>query len=263
MYKAVFLDLDGTLLDNEKNISKENIEAIERAKAKGVLVCICSGRQIDITREYKNMAHASNYMICSNGAIIYDDDLGEELFSAYMEKDFCKEAYEYVEKNGLTIRFDTKYGRYVNNENFNTSTEILLTEGIDKFLADNEIIQMSIVGNTFEEIDKARDSLNVEGKNTSIGNRYSEEFPKHYCAFNCINDSVSKGNAIRGLCKYLKIDLKDIIAIGDESNDVSMVEVAGLGIAMENGFDDVKAVAKEITKSNVENGVAFILNKYI
>ena len=78
-----------------------------------------------------------------------------------------------------------------------------------------------------------------------------------------MNDSVSKGNAILGLCKYLRIDMKDVIAIGDEVNDVPMVEVAGLGVAMENAFEEVKKVAKEITKSNVENGVAYILNKYI
>ena len=124
MYKAVFLDLDGTLLDNEKRISEENINAIEKAKDKGVFVCICSGRQIDITRKFKEIAHASQYMICSNGAIIYDDDSHEELFSANIDKAFCKEVYEYVESNSLVARFDTKYGRYVNNDSLNVSTEI-------------------------------------------------------------------------------------------------------------------------------------------
>ena len=73
MYKAVFLDLDGTLLDNEKKISKENIEAIDKARKKGAIVSICSGRQIDVTSGFKDMAHADSIMICSNGAIIYDD----------------------------------------------------------------------------------------------------------------------------------------------------------------------------------------------
>ena len=57
--------------------------------------------------------------------------------------------------------------------------------------------------------------------------------------------------------------MKDVIAIGDELNDISMIKEAGLGVCMENGFDEVKAVAKEITKTNLENGVAYIINKYI
>lgn len=264
MYKAIFLDLDGTLLDNEKNISKENIDAIERAKAMGVLVCICSGRQIDITRKYKEMAHASNYMICSNGAIIYDDDTKEELFGANMDEAFCKEVYNYAQENGLTVRLDTKYGRFVNNEKRNVSTEILITEGIDTFLAENKVTQLSIAGDDMEDVQKAIDELKVEERETvKVGNLYSEVFPFKYSCLNCINKSVSKGNAISGLCKYLKIDIKDVIAMGDELNDLSMVEMAGLGVAMGNAFDEVKAAANEVTKTNIENGVAYIINKYI
>ena len=264
MYKAVFLDLDGTLLDNEKKISKENIEAIDKAREKGTIVSICSGRQIDVTRGFKDMAHADSIMICSNGAIIYDDDTKKELYAVYVDKEFCKKAYEYAELNNLTVRFDTKYGRFVNNEDRNVSTEILLTENIDKFLDENGIIQLSVAGNNFDEIDKAIEDLKInERMEVSLGNRYLETFPIEYCCFNVISKNVSKGNAMVGLCKYLKIDMKDVIAIGDELNDISMIKEAGLGVCMENGFDEVKAVAKEITKTNLENGVAYIINKYI
>ena len=264
MYKAVFLDLDGTLLDNEKKISKENISAIEKAKEKGVLVCICSGRQIDITRKFKELAHASKYMICSNGAIIYDDDSHEELFSAYIDKASCKKVYDYVESNGLVARFDTKYGRFVNNDSLNSSSEIVITEGIDDFFEHNNVIQLSVAGNSFDEIDKAIADLNIENSYTiKLVNRYSEIYPFNYCCFSCINKNASKGNAIIGLCKYLKIDIKDIIAIGDELNDLSMIKTAGLGVAMGNAFEEVKKVANEVTKTNMENGVAHIINKYI
>ncbi len=264
MYKAVFLDLDGTLLDNEKRISEENINAIEKAKDKGVFVCICSGRQIDITRKFKEIAHASQYMICSNGAIIYDDDSHEELFSANIDKAFCKEVYEYVESNSLVARFDTKYGRYVNNDSLNVSTEIVITEGIDNFLEHNNVIQLSVVGHSFDEIDKAIVDLKIENSYSNrVVNRYSEKYPINYWCLNIINKSASKGNAITGLCKYLKIDTKDVIAIGDDMNDSSMIDIAGLGVAMGNASEEVKKVANEVTKTNIENGVAHIINKYI
>jgi hydroxymethylpyrimidine pyrophosphatase-like HAD family hydrolase len=73
--------------------------------------------------------------------------------------------------------------------------------------------------------------------------------------------NVSKGNAIYGLCKFLKIDINDVIAIGDGINDISMIKVVGLGVAMENGEPEVKAVAKEITTTNLENGVAKVLKE--
>ena len=264
MYKAIFTDLDGTLLDDKKNVSKENIEAIEKAIEKGAFVCVCSGRQIDITRTFKNNAHASNYMICSNGAIIYDDLSHEVLFASTVDQGFCKEVYEYVENNGMTARFDTRHGRFVNNNNYNVSTEVLITEGIDEFLLENEVIQVSIAGDSFEKIDLAVQDLDIQNRATvKVENRYHTTLPIEYYCINCINKNVSKGNAISGLCKYLKIDMKDVIGIGDELNDISMIEMAGLGVAMENALDEVKAVANEVTKTNTENGVAHIINKYI
>ena len=77
-----------------------------------------------------------------------------------------------------------------------------------------------------------------------------------------INKNASKGNAIYGLCKYLKIDLKDVIVIGDDKNDLSMFKVAGVSVAMENASRELKKEADEITKSNIQNGVAEVLYKY-
>ena len=99
MYKAVFLDLDDTLLDSNKNISEENKEAIEYAKQKGGLVCIASGRSIEITKKYRNLVNASTYVIYSNGAGIFDCDANEKLFSADIEKEIVLELYDYSVKN--------------------------------------------------------------------------------------------------------------------------------------------------------------------
>ena len=264
MYKAIFLDLDGTLLDNEKNISEENINAIKMAKTRNIIVCICSGRSIDITRKYKEIANASNYMICSNGAFIYDDEKNEEIFSSSIDKKFCKDVFDYAERNCLTVRLDTTYGRFTNNKKYSAPTEKLIEEGINNFLEKNRVIQLSLSDESIAKIDKSIDELEIKNnKNINLGNKYLEKFPvKHFC-FNCVNNSVSKGDAMLKLCKHLKIDLKDVIAIGDELNDLSMIEIAGLGVAMGNAFAEVKAIANEITKTNTENGVAYIINKYI
>ena len=80
---------------------------------------------------------------------------------------------------------------------------------------------------------------------------------------NIINKNTSKGNAINGLCKYLKLNINDVIACGDDLNDISMIQTVGLGVAMGNAVPIVKEYAKEVTKTNIENGVAEVLfNKF-
>ena len=77
------------------------------------------------------------------------------------------------------------------------------------------------------------------------------------------NPTISKGNAMAGLCKFLKIDLKDTVAIGDKINDISMIKMAGLGVAMGNATEDVKKVADFITTTNDEDGVAKVLENIL
>ena len=219
MYKAVFLDLDGTLLTDDKKVSEENKKAIKYVQSKGGIACICSGRQKDAVKAYKEMAGCDKYIICSNGTQIYDCEKDEELFSCNLERSICNTLANYVIENNFYIRIETSYCRYVNSKDYFVKYEIIL---------DNP----------------------------------DEHAAKAWSA-NIINKNASKGNAIHGLCKYLKIDIEDVIAMGDDSNDISMMKTVGLGVAMGNAGDDVKKYAKEIAKTNMENGVAEILyNKF-
>ena len=74
---------------------------------------------------------------------------------------------------------------------------------------------------------------------------------------NVINSNASKGNAINGLCKYLKIEVNDVIAMGDDLNDISMMQAVGMGVAMGNAIDKLKEVATFVTKPNYENGIEY------
>lgn len=263
MYKAVFLDLDDTLLDNEKNISKENLEAIKYVKEKGGLVCIASGRSIELTKKYREMADTSRYIIYSNGAGIFDCDANDKLFSADIEKETCFDLYNYAIENNYGIRIDTAYGRYITDEKYAVGFEILLQPGEGKdIISDNDILQISMITETEEKRKEMIDFVNSNiAKTVKVENIFKTGRKEEFFAINIINTSASKGNAINGLCKYLKIDIKDVIAIGDGINDISMIKTAGLGVAMENGDPELKAVAKEITSTNLDNGVAKILKE--
>lgn len=266
MYKAVFLDLDGTLLDEEKNISKENKDAIKYARSKGAYVCICTGRQIDIANGFKEEAGADRYLIFSNGAGIYDCEENQILYTSLVPKEIGYKLHNYVIQKGVFIRVDTKYGRYINDEKYKVNTEVVFKEEeAQYFYNENEVLQISIGSESEEIIDSISEEIKIKmGNLVKIENRYSLNLNGHTVwLINVINKSTSKGNAINGLCKYLKMDVNDVIACGDDLNDISMMKTVGLGIAMGNALDVVKNEAKEITKTNVENGVAYVLlNKF-
>lgn len=261
MYKAVFLDLDDTLLDSNKNISEENKEAIKYVQDKGGLVCIASGRSIEATKKYKNMAGASRYIIYSNGAGIFDCDANEKLFSADIEKEICFKLYNYSLENDIGIRMDTPYGRFISEEKYALKLDIVFKpEEGENIIIDNDVLQISFLSEEEDKRSKAIDFVKENiPKTIKIENIFKTGYQEEFFAINLVNTNVSKGNAINGLCKFLKIDIKDVIAIGDGLNDISMIKTAGLGVAMENAEPELKAVADEITTTNLENGVAKIL----
>ena len=136
-----------------------------------------------------------------------------------------------------------------------------IEEGKDIIL-DNDILQISFLMETEEERKEAIDFVKENvSTNIKIENIFKTGYNEEFFAINIVNTNVSKGNAIYGLCKFLKIDINDVIAIGDGINDISMIKVAGLGVAMENGEPELKSVADEITTTNLENGVAKVLKE--
>ena len=251
------------LKDNEKNISNENIEAIKYVKEKGGFVFIASGRSIEVTKKYKNLADTSRYIIYSNGAGIFDCDANDKLFSADIEKEICFDLYNYAMENNYGIRIDTPYGRYISDEKYAIKLDIVLKEGEGKdIILDNDILQISLLTETEEKRKESIDFVKEKiSSSVKVENVFKTGYSEEFFAINIVNTNVSKGNAINGLCKFLKIDIKDVIAIGDGINDISMLKMAGLGVAMGNGEPEAKAVADIVTSTNLENGVAKVLKE--
>ena len=263
MTKIIFFDLDGTLLNEEKQILNENKEAIKKARENGIEVVICSGRQQSQVRFYKEEAGAGRYVITTNGAEIYDTEADEQLFNCSLEKDFCKEFYNYIMEKGLFFRLDTKYARYFNQEKNRIMNEILFNEEPNRFFKENDILQISVGSIDSKKIDDTIQYLK-KFSDIKIENRYIAKLTAGPLdIINIINKNASKGNAIRGLCKYLKINLEDAVCFGDDSNDISMFQIVGHPVAMGNAFDELKLIAKEVTKKNDEPGIAEVLNRLI
>lgn len=197
MYKAVFLDLDGTLLDDEKNISKENIEAINYAISKGNFVYLCSGRPIDAIKKYWKKVNASRYIIYSNGAGIYDIQSNETIFSSNIDKNICLNIYNLALQNQLCVRLDTPYSRFITNKKFGLSTDIVITESIEDFMKNNDVLQISLIDNTSKNIEKFINYINnINFYSVQIEDIFITGKNNNFYALNIINKSASKGNAI-------------------------------------------------------------------
>ena len=261
MYQAVFIDIDKTLLNNSGKITENTISAIEKAKEKGIKIIIISGRSRMSAIQFKEFS--SGYMVNCNGAEIYDCQKNEVLFQSVIENKYCKKLYEIAENEDFVIKLDFGFSRAVNNSEYMEDYEIHLTESIEEFLNKNNVLQIAMCHENLEKIENLKKYIHTNTE-LSITNQFIWEVnSKIMHSIHITNKGVSKGNAMSGLCKFLKIDLKNVTAIGDKTNDISMIEMAGVGVAMGNAIEEVKQIADFITTSNEEDGVAKVLEKIL
>ena len=264
MYKIIFIDIDGTLRNDKKEITEKTKETIRKTIEKGIYVLICSGRPTKYVEEVSKETLASNYVIGCNGGEIYDYKEKKTIHLNALEKEEVIALWHIAETYDVQLIMISDGKRMVRKQT-DDETDILLEESIESFVTDNPITQCVFTSLILENIRKIKEEIN-DIKNIEIVNLskclLNSEFPKEKPFFLDITcKGTSKGNAIKKLCEYLKIDLKDSMAIGDSYNDVTMFEVVGHSVAMGNAPEDIKKIVDEVTDTNNEDGVAKFLEK--
>ena len=266
MVKAIFIDIDGTLRDSNRNLSENTIETIKRVSEKGILVILCSGRPRKYTEEISRKCFASKYIITSNGGNIYDYEQNKILYVNKMDKEAIIKLYEIANPEDIRFIMNVGEGRVVNKVK-HPDQEKKLEEDIKEFAYKNDIVQCTIADSNFDKIKKLVPKIE-KVKNVEIKNRHKslldEKFKDDktiYC--DVANIGSNKGNAVKKLLEILNIKKEETIAIGDDINDLSMFEQVGYKVAVDNAINIVKEKADEITLSNDENGVAVFLDKLI
>lgn len=259
MYKIIFIDIDGTLRNDKKEITEKTKEAIYKAKEKGIYVVICSGRPRKYVEDVSKKALASSYVVGCNGGEIYDYKEEKTIYINALENEEVVALWHMAERYDVQLIMISKGKRIVRKQT-DDNTDILLEEPIENFVINNPITQCVCSSSELEKIQKIKEETN-DIKNIEIVNLskclVNDKLPKEKPFFLDITcKGTSKGNAIKKLCKYLKIDLKDSVAIGDSYNDVTMFEVVGHSVAMGNAPEDIKKIVDEITDTNNKDGVA-------
>lgn len=270
-YKLLCLDMDGTLLDKENNISERNKGAIEKAVEKGVKVAICTGRVFTSAYYYSDILGIKTPIIASNGAYIREKDRDEVIYKNVLSIAQCRRIESILKANDFYFHFNTTSA--ILTAKLLYSSEFYAKA--NKSLAENMQIKINVIDDwekTFEQndgeivkciaIDKDNVKLN-KVKNEIINLGDFEVVSSWDNNFEIMNKSVSKGHAVQVLANYYDIDKESIICIGDSENDLPMIKLAGLGIAMGNAPDYVKNQADYVTDTNSNHGVAKAIEKFI
>ncbi|MGP0575910.1 Cof-type HAD-IIB family hydrolase [Paenibacillus peoriae] len=277
--KLFAIDMDGTLLNEEGKISKVNAEAIRQAQQQGVQVAIATGRAAYDAWTKLEEAELITPVIGANGATVHDAHR-RQLTSTPMDRSETFEVLSWLHDNDFYYEVMTDRAIYSPQNGHQ-----LLAVEMDRLLSSNPDISLDTLLHAaekqYEQTGHTRIAsyedipLDVEIYNVlcfSFDQAKLERGRERYRGFQGLNMVISsdrnfevehrdasKGNALRYLANHLSIPMQEAVAIGDSYNDISMLTMAGTGIAMGNAKDDIKAVCSQVTLTNAEDGVAHAL----
>ena len=265
--KIIFIDIDGTLRNRNRELTQRTKDAITQALQREWMIVLCSGRPRKYTEDISRQCNASNYIITSSGGNIYDYHKNQILYTNIMDKEACIKLYDLANKKDVRFIMNVDDGRVVNKLKHMDGTEILLKTDIRSFVYTHDIVQCTVADSNFEKIKSMEEAIkkiekvNIRNQHKSL---IDDSFqPEGTIYYDISNTDCSKGKAIIELCKILQVNRENTIAIGDDKNDLSMFEVVGYRVAVENAIKELKTIADEITKSNDEDGVAIFLEKLL
>ena len=271
-YKIVASDLDGTLLNKEQVVSEENFCAIAQMKRLGVEFVPTTGRGLNEIAPSLINSPDINYIITSNGAVIFDTNTGKQILTRYIPKDDVRlimetirpyNVFTVVHEGGKTYFDKNKYNPEFLNicgvEEYYGYIIGKYAEGIENFedflLSSDEVELMCM----FFELDEG---ISISKQIFDDCGRLCAASPsKNYLEVYSVN--AGKGKTLAAFANMLGVDIEDVIAIGDSDNDATLIKKAGLGLAVDNACDALKEIADQTICSNSEHVAKYVLENYI
>lgn len=264
--KLLALDIDGTLTNTQKDITPATLEKIIEAQEKGNIVAIASGRPLPGIRKIADtieLDRFGGYVLAFNGGRIVDYSTGEVVYQAVLDNDVVRDIYDYCLKAGCgMVTYD--------GDRVITGTDI---DGYMTFEASINHMEIMRIDNFREYIDFPLNKCLLTAdpdKAEKIEQELAEKFGDQLNIFRSepyfveiMPPNVHKATSLEKLLEVLDMDRKDLVACGDGYNDLTMIEYAGVGVAMANAQDIVMEHADYITLSNDEDGLVPVVDKFI
>ena len=266
-YELAALDMDGTLLNSQKNITLSTIETIKKALKLNKYIVLSTGRALDELRDYHQQLADIPYGILASGALIYDFKNNKIIHHETFSASQINKIFEAIDQENIMIHFFSNCRSIVSKNDISN---------MDKY-------QMSIYQPMFKRVATTVDDIIDYAKNHPIEkiNLYHQNEAARAETFEKLKDlslsfafaettsleispsNVTKGKGLIKLCDFLDIELSKTIAVGDADNDLDVLKTAGLAVAMKNANDNVKKICDVIVADNDHDGCKEAIEKYL
>lgn len=269
-YKLLALDLDGTFLNDTESISHSNLASVQKASKEGVKIIITTGRSYNSAKRFIRMVNVPDPTITFNGAVIINsgevlrkitlhNELIQDLIKLLKDMDYCPIVYT---ADGQ--KYYETFGKY-------TEDFLSFSKGFEKELKKlphlldrkwDNVIRLSVIAGKYD----------VPLLHAELKKRFGQTIRTidtffsgwNFWIFEILDKLCSKSNGLQFLCEKYGFSRKEVIAVGDNNNDLDMINWAGLGVAMRNGMDSVLREADYVTEyTNNEDGVTEVIQKFI
>lgn len=265
-YDILVLDIDGTLTNSKKDVSEETSKAVIKIQEAGKTIVLASGRSFAGIRETADkisLNQYDSYILAYNGASIMNSRTGEIVYNVDLPGDMIKPLYE------AAVEFDIGISVY-------HDTEIITGNGIDQYIEiDARACNMTIheTKDFVSMVDFPVNKCLLSGEPSKmekilpvLRERFSDRisvFRSDPCYIEMMPKNIDKAHAVGKLLDKLGKSKEKVICVGDSYNDISMIEYAGLGVAMGNALQEVKNKADFVTGSNDEDGIVTVIEKFM
>ncbi|MGG0736355.1 Cof-type HAD-IIB family hydrolase [Niallia taxi] len=273
--KVIIMDVDGTLTNNEKVITAKTKEVLVKAQKAGAILVLASGRPTsglrDIAKELEMEKH-HGLLVSFNGSKVVDCETNEVLFNETMSVDEGQEVLEHMKKFEVIPMIDKDNYMYVNDV-FNNEIDYNGNPiNIIKYESRGGKFNLCEIEDLAAFADYPLNKILTAGSPEYLQQHYKKMMEPFKDKLNCVftapfyfeftAQGIDKAKALDTVLIPRGYKREEMIAFGDGHNDATMVEYAGIGVAMANAVDDLKAVADEVTRSNEEDGIAYTLSRY-
>lgn len=281
--KLIVTDLDGTLLNQDKKISEETAEVLRQASAKGIDICIATGRFIhDIKPEMDEIGIKPYYINMNGSEVRYPN--GNLIKEVNIPDKYLQEIHDYIVNADLVPEYYTNRGEcLVDTTKDRSLREIIMRMSYlmphKKITEEDALNNIRFIKRKYEDSieDLLKSGLKVR-KILAFADDFDKiaKIKKHFNSYDdlvCVSalpnnlevthKEAQKGPALKNLIEAIKISPEEVLIFGDGENDYSMFELFNNAVAMENSMKQVLDKAKYITKSNAEDGVAYFIKKEV
>ncbi len=266
MEKIIAIDVDGTLLNDDRKISQRTKNSLIRIREAGHKLVIASGRDYSGTEfiaKELDFDRYGGFLSNFNGGRITDYHTGEIIANHTLSLDFMREFLDFIRDLDIDIMIYYEGKIFTNSMDTYLLHETASMNNMEIVLRENLIDDIDFEPNN---ILLSQDPSRIDPPSQKIYEKFgdvSTQVKSTPWYYEIMPKGINKGKSLMEIADYYKTDPANTIAFGDEMNDYSMIEAAGVGVAMGNAVEGIKEIADYVTLSNNEDGIASYIEEFI